>query len=193
MYEKCCSCCSLVVYVVGLWVMGCWVLEDGARRPPSYFSLPSRMGSLCPILQQQARRTLTKNGVNIGRSQAKCGAKPCNKSGESLEKVVSHRPLWTWRTVVARVHIDRHEHEQRSVWDDFLRAFTQLIGWYTTINHWFSAHQQVGIQFEMGRDIILQHTFFRLLYTGPSPYVGAVCLAGRKWHCPEPWFPPSPH
>ena len=80
----------------GLWVvglLGCWVLEDGARRPPSYFSLPSRMGSLCPILQQQARRILAKNGVNIGRSQAKSGARPCNKSGESLEHVVSHRPL----------------------------------------------------------------------------------------------------
>ena len=37
-----------------------------------------------------------------------------------------HRPLWTWRTAVARVYIDRYEHEQRSVWDDFLNAFTQF-------------------------------------------------------------------
>ena len=116
----CCLCC----WVVGYGLLGCWVLEDGARRPPSYFSLPSRMGSLCPILQQQARRTLTKSGVNLGRSQAKCGAKPCNKSGESLEKVgrkpweshaastvmnmengrcsCSYRPLRAWRTTVVR-------------------------------------------------------------------------------------------
>ena len=37
-----------------------------------------------------------------------------------------HRPLWTWRTVDARVRIDRYENEQRSVWDDFLNAFTQF-------------------------------------------------------------------
>ena len=116
----CCLCCLLW----GYWIPCCWLWEDGARRPPSYFSSPSRKGSLCPILQQQARRTLAKNGVNIGRSQAKCGAKPCNKSGESLEKVgrkpweshaastvmnmengrcsCSYRPSWTRATVGVR-------------------------------------------------------------------------------------------
>ena len=133
----CCLCCLLW----GYWIPCCWLWEDGARRPPSYFSSPSRKGSLCPILQQQARRTLAKNGVNIGRSQAKSGAKPCNKSGESLEKVVSHRPLWTWRTVVARVHIDRHEHEQRSVWDDFLKAFAEKTRYFQLTKAMFLAHQ----------------------------------------------------
>ena len=39
---------------------------------------------------------------------------------------VPHRPLWTWRTVVAHVHIDRYEHGERSMWDDFLNAFARL-------------------------------------------------------------------
>ena len=48
------------------------------------------------------------------------------KSGETYLKVISHRPLWTWRTVDARVYNDRYEHGERSVWDDFLNAFARF-------------------------------------------------------------------
>ena len=48
------------------------------------------------------------------------------KSGKTHLKVMPHRPLWTWRTVDARVYNDRYEHGERSVWDDFLNAFARL-------------------------------------------------------------------
>ena len=48
------------------------------------------------------------------------------KSGKTHLKVISHRPLWTWRTADARVYNDRYEHGERSVWDDFLNAFARF-------------------------------------------------------------------
>ena len=48
------------------------------------------------------------------------------KSGKTHLKVISYRPLWTWRTVDARVYNDRYEHGERSVWDDFLNAFARF-------------------------------------------------------------------
>ena len=70
------------------------------------------------------------------------------KLGESPEKVVSYRPLWTWRTVDARVHTDRYEHGERSVWDDFLNGFARfLIGFHTTFA-WFSGYYYYDLENE---------------------------------------------
>ena len=55
------------------------------------------------------------------------------KSGKTHLNVMSHRPLWTWRTVDARVYNDRYEHGERSVWDDFLNAFARFSQWFRPI------------------------------------------------------------
>ena len=48
-----------------------------------------------------------------------------------------HRPLWTWRTVDARVHTDRYEHGERSVWDDFLMGLPILLNAFARFSSWF--------------------------------------------------------
>ena len=48
-----------------------------------------------------------------------------------------HRPLWTWRTVDARVHTDRYEHGERSVWDDFLMGSAQILNAFARFSSWF--------------------------------------------------------
>ena len=70
-----------------------------------------------------------------------------------------HRPLWTWRTVDARVHIDRYEHVERSVWDDFFNAFARLWLW-----------------------LILLYTFLVLLlnYFTPNLFLYWITLQCRK-------------
>ena len=55
------------------------------------------------------------------------------KSGKTHLNVMSHRPLWTWRTVDARVYNDRYEHGERSMWDDFLNAFARFSQWFRPI------------------------------------------------------------
>ena len=55
------------------------------------------------------------------------------KSGKTHLEVMPHRPLWTWRTVDARVYNDRYEHGERSVWDDFLNAFARFSQWFRPI------------------------------------------------------------
>ncbi len=86
----CCLCCCLLV-----------VGEQGAEIL-FYFSLPSRMGFLCPHSPVTSKTFIAKNGVNIGWNHARSSAKPCKKWCESMEKVISHRPLWTWATVGVR-------------------------------------------------------------------------------------------
>ena len=55
------------------------------------------------------------------------------KSCKTHLEVMPHRPLWTWRTVDARVYNDRYEHGERSVWDDFLNAFARFSQWFRPI------------------------------------------------------------
>ena len=62
------------------------------------------------------------------------------KSGKTHLKVISYRPLWTWRTVDARAYNDRYEHGERSMWDDFsmlspdfLNAFAQWFAFFYAV------------------------------------------------------------
>ena len=47
------------------------------------------------------------------------------------------------RTVDARVHTDRYEHEQRSVRDDFLKAFVEKSQYFQLTKAMFLAHQSL--------------------------------------------------
>ena len=69
------------------------------------------------------------------------GVKTCLVSGENIEKidktqrqVISYRPLWTRGTVDARVHIDRYEHVERSIRDNYLNGFHDFLNGFS----WFS-------------------------------------------------------
>ena len=60
------------------------------------------------------------NSLVNRQTQPFCLIKPLRKFYKTIEKVMPHRPLRTWRTVDARVHIDRYEHGERPLRDDFL-------------------------------------------------------------------------
>ena len=74
-----------------------------------------------------------KSNGCMGRKQRINETKARLKSGKTHLKVISHRPLWTWRTVDARVYADRYEHGERSMWDDFLNAFARFSQWFRLI------------------------------------------------------------
>ena len=49
---------------------------------------------------------------------------------EMLEKVISHRPLWTCVTVVMNMRIDRYEHVHRPLRDDFEAVFALFVPYF---------------------------------------------------------------
>ena len=94
MYEKCCSCCSLVVYVVGLWVMGCWVVGcwrtgRGGHRP-TLVCLASIVGrwTPCHVLPTLGINNKYRRGLERLRRTAKS-----NKQKKSSKTFVSELSL----------------------------------------------------------------------------------------------------
>ena len=76
-----------------------------------------------------------KRGVIVWKEGRDC-VKRWRKLCETLEKVVSYRPLWTRGTVDAHVHIDRYEHVERSIRDDFLVGFARFFRGLHSIFSW---------------------------------------------------------
>ena len=77
-------------------------------------------------------RKLYKKGGIIWRLWLYNWVKKASQWGESHEKVVSHRPLWTRASTVVNTSNDRYEHEQRSMRHDFLNDFPRFLTCFRT-------------------------------------------------------------
>ena len=62
----------------------------------------------------------------MGQEDGDRNAKILKKSGESLQKVISHRPFSMFITVDMNMSIDRSTYSQRSMQHDFLQAFARF-------------------------------------------------------------------
>ena len=62
-----------------------------------------------------------------------------------MEKVVSHRPLWTCVSTVMNMCIDRYEHVHRPLRDNFLMGFTKRKDGFHATKRWFLDNNSIVI------------------------------------------------
>lgn len=63
-----------------------------------------------------------------------------------MEKVVSHRPLWTWATVAMNTCIDRYEHVYRPLWACATVGVRWLLNGVYEMFWWFSSDKSIVIR-----------------------------------------------